>query len=167
MRATGNKHAVKGRLPVAAPRKYDPYWRGYQGVMEEMSTKELVLFQGRAAAAVAGCEREWARRAGQEGAPLVWQEGDPPGGVAEIEARWAEEQDNIVGIRRLADFSDLEGHPRPGAGLRADFADEDMPEIIPEPDVLDVIAQEIVDIGRTHGWDNFGKAVEQLKKEGL
>ena len=86
---------------------------------------------------------------------MVWQEGDPPGGLPELEARWAEEQDNIVGIRQVADFSDLEGHPRPGAGLGK------------EPDVLDVIAQEIVDIGRTHGWDNFGKAVEQLKKEGL
>ena len=89
------------------------------------------------------------------GVPVAWQPGDPPGGVAEIEYRWAENQDNIVGIRQLADFSDMEGHPRPGAGLG------------PEPDVLDVIAQEILDIGRTHGWEAFGQMVEQLKKEGL
>ena len=49
---------------------------------------------------------------------------------------------------------DLAGHPRPGTG-------------VPETDVLDVIAGEILAIGRTHGWDNFGKMVEQLKKEGL
>ena len=66
------------------------------------------------------------------------------------------------------DFSDLEGHPRPGAGLGLNEMRVDVDEDLPEtPDVLDVIAQEIVDIGRIHGWDNFGKAVEQLKKEGL
>ena len=88
------------------------------------------------------------------------------------------------------DFSDLAGHPRPGAGVPDDpqvrIAEElladpptgmaemglnrmrvDVDENIPETDVLGVVAQEILDIGRTHGWDNFGKMVEQLKKEGL
>ena len=116
MRATGNKHAVKGRLPVAAPYRYDPYWRGYQGVLEQMTTKELVLFQARAAAVVAGAEREWARRE-------------------------AGNRDDIAG---------------PG--------DEGTPDT---PDALDVIAREILDIGRTYGWEAFGQAVEQLKKEGL
>ena len=116
MRATGNKHAVKGRLPVAAPRKYDPYWRGYQEVLEQMSAKELTLFQSRAEAVAAGCEREWARR--------------------------TENRDDIGGPD----------------------ADEGAEET---PDALDAIAREILDIGRTYGWDNFGKMVEQLKKEGL
>lgn len=113
MRAAGNRHAKKGRLPVAAPRSYDPYWRGYQEALEQMTVKELVLFQSAAEAAAAGAEREWTRRAADRLRLLEEQEKDST-----------------------------------------------------NPDVLDVIAGEIWGIGKTYGWDNFGKMVERLIKGG-
>ena len=99
----------------------------------------------------AGLDAEWDRNRAEE-EPEMWD-------LALLEKKIAAECE-AQGVPMMpypADFSDLAGHPRPGAGLGNE----------PAADVLDVIAQEILDIGRTHGWDAFGQAVERLKKEGL
>ena len=112
-----------------------------------------------------------------------------PPGAAEDSRRLAEAMKDLDPDAPMypPDFSDMAGHPRPGAGV-PDIDDPQVriaEELLDDPPVgmaelrmevegaavvpetaLDVIAQEIVDIGRTHGWDNFGKMVEQLKKEG-
>ena len=55
------------------------------------------------------------------------------------------------------DFSDLEGHPRPGAGV----SDETIPALL----AMEEVVEQVMTIGRTHGWDALEEAVEQMKAE--